>query len=218
MYFEAVLFDMDGTLIKTEAEYRYKVVGETLDELGVIYENHNAMKKYIDKFWFCENRDKTIKEHFKLEHVVFWKKFREIDNKNISLREKLTRPYDDVGFIKKIREKGYKTGIVTGATVPIAQIEISMLGKENFDEIVIANYMNKRKPKPDPESLEECLRNMGASPEYAIYVGNSDEDILIARNAHVLDVLIDRGEYEIEGIMPSVKIKTLYGLRQLLDI
>jgi phosphoglycolate phosphatase-like HAD superfamily hydrolase len=50
----------------------------------------------------------------------------------------------------------------------------------------------------------------------AIYIGNGEEDIKTAKNANVLDVLLIRGEYEFQNVNPSIKINSLYDLREIL--
>ncbi len=67
MTYRAVLFDLDGTLVHTAPEHRYKLVGQTLKKLGV-----NVPSSSIDKFWFEGRRNTVIKEHFGLEPDLFW--------------------------------------------------------------------------------------------------------------------------------------------------
>ena len=57
----------------------------------------------------------------------------------------------------ELREKGYKTGIVT-APVHIPNLEIEMPGREDFDASVIANIPDGIKPKPHPH--EEIINNI----------------------------------------------------------
>lgn len=209
MSYKAVVFDLDGTLVHTTPEYRYQIVGQTLRDLAVTSSNH-----HIDRFWFESRRDAIIKEHFGLEPELFWQTYRRYDT--IELRKQFTRLYDDVDFIQELRQNGYKTGIVTGAPIHITSFEIGMLGEKNFDAIVIAQTLNRVKPKPHPHGLEQCLNLLGVRKDEAIYIGNADEDVATAKNAQVFDVLLDRGEHEFPEINPSLRIHSLYELRQLL--
>lgn len=211
MVYKAVIFDLDGTLVHTMPEYRYQIVGKTLRDLGVTSSNN-----YIDKFWFEARRDEVIKEQFGLDLELFWKTYRRHDT--TELRKQFTKLYDDVDFIQELRQNDYKTGIVTGAPIHIASLEIGMLGEENFDAIVTAHISNRIKPKPHPHGLEECLNLLGIQRNEAVYVGNADEDIITAKNAQVFDVLIVRGEHEFPEINPSLTIHSLYDLRQPLRI
>ncbi|MHC1604451.1 MAG: HAD family hydrolase [Candidatus Methanofastidiosia archaeon] len=209
MRYDTFIFDLDGTLVHTESQHRYKIVGQTLKELNVT----NYSNEDINKFWFGGNRNKTIKECFGLEPKNFWNVYRKHDT--IKEREKYTKPYSDVEFIKEIKSKGYKIGIVTGAPIDIANLEIGILGN-NFDAVVIAQISNGISPKPNPHGIMECLNILNSSASKTIYIGNSDEDIIAGKEAGVLDVLIKRGEYEfdLKELNPSLIIKSLYELRK----
>ena len=93
-----------------------------------------------------------------------------------------------------------------------------MLGQDNFDAVIVAQTSNGFKPKPHPHGLEECLNLLGVQKSEAIYVGNADEDVNTAKNAQVFDVLLIRGEYEFPDANPSLKIHSLYDLREILEI
>ncbi|TKJ17831.1 hypothetical protein CEE44_04900 [Candidatus Woesearchaeota archaeon B3_Woes] len=209
MVYKAVIFDLDGTLVHTKPEYRYKIIGQTLKELGTSSSDH-----HIDRFWFETRRDEIIKNHFKLDPELFWEIYRK--NEIPELREKFTELYKDIDFIRELKQKGFKIGIVTGAPSHIAHVEINMLGKENFDEIIITNRENRVEYKPHPQGLLECLNKLKVKKEEAIYVGNSDEDVLTAKNAEVFDVLLNRGEHIFPEINPTLTIQSLYELRKLL--
>jgi phosphoglycolate phosphatase-like HAD superfamily hydrolase len=128
----------------------------------------------------------------------------------------LTKPYYDIDVIKGLKEAGYKTGIVTGAPISIAELEINMIGRENFDAVVIAHRLNGFTPKPHPQGIEECLNLLDSKKEKSLYVGNADEDIMTAKNAKIFDVLIDRKEHRFPEINPSHVVYSLYDLRDFL--
>ena len=211
MVYEAVLFDVDGTLAYTLIEYRYDVVGRTLDECG-----GKASLGDIDSFWFEGGRDEIIKKRFELVPEVFWSAFRKYDF--LKLRREATRVYDDVNFIDELREKGFKIGAVTGAPSNISSINLDLIGVHRFDMVVNAYSENGVRAKPDPHGLELCLGGLGVGSGEAVYVGNGSEDIGAARNAGVLDVLIDRGEYDFSDPDPTIRITSLYELRELLGL
>ena len=141
MIYKAVLFDLDGTLIHTKPEYRYLLVGENVleGEFGIT----DYSKADIDRFWFELNRNEIIKECFCLEPELFWKAYKKHDK--MDLRRKHVEPYNDVDIIPKLKQRGYKTGIVTGAPEHVVELEIGVLektiGEENFDAIVSATRL-----------------------------------------------------------------------------
>lgn len=204
---KAVIFDLDGTLVHTAPEYRYKLVGRTLSEFGLSSSSRN-----IDRFWFEARRDQIIKENFGIEPALFWNIYMKYET--IEMRRQFTKLYDDVSFILELKENGLKTGIVTNAPPHIARLEIGMLPTD-FDAIIIGQ-LNGIKPKPHPHGIERCLSLLGIAKEEAVFVGNSDEDIMAAKNARVLDVLLQRGEHEFPEVKPTHTINSLYDLRQFI--
>lgn len=209
MSYDTFIFDLDGTLVNTSPEHRYTLVGKTLSDFGIY-----PQKNLIDNFWFQGNRDEIVTKEFGLSLEDFWRRYGEYDT--IELRKQFTTIYEDVDFIQELRKNKCKIGMVTGAPRHIAELEIDMLGRENFDSIVIAHRLNGYLPKPNPQGLEECLTKLGSKKENSIYVGNADEDVLTARNTGILDVLTDRGEHVFPDINPSFTIKSLYELRRFL--
>lgn len=213
MKYKAVIFDLDGTLVHTSPEYRYRIIGETLNELGVL----SFSSEHIDKVWFETERDEIIIKHFNLDPEIFWRNYTR--HENAELRKQFIKLYEDIGFLVQARNAGYKTGIVTGSAKHIADLEVEMLGRENFDSVVIARHDSGIRSKPHPHGLEVCLEHLNARKEDVLYVGNAEEDILAAKNAGILDVFIKRDEYDfdLKMINPSVVINSLHDLKSLLN-
>jgi len=111
-------------------------------------------------------------------------------------REKVKhfKPFRDVGeTIKKLRDKGIKTAIVTDGTPKKQYEKILRLKVENlFDEIIISDEVAIR--KPNPLLFQLFCTELGCSPSEAIYVGDRlDKDIEPAMQAGLYAVLIHRG-------------------------
>ena len=215
--FKAVVFDLDGTLVRTKPAYRHKTVKSTVEELGA--KPKIDLEHFVEKFWFEEDRDEIISKYLNVDPKEFWKAFRKYDL--VEIRKQFTEAYEDVGFIQKLKEKGYKTGIVTGSPERIASMEIEFLGRENFDAIIIANLeCNHVRPKPDPHGIELCLQKLDVPFAATIYVDNSVGGILAAKKAGVYDVLADRKEYccDLKKLRPSLVINSLYDLETILKL
>ncbi len=212
MGYEAIIFDLDGTLVHTSMNHIHYAFRKALHEFGI----NSPKDEDIDQCWFESKRNETIREKFNLDGELLWETFRKYDTPE--RRRQFTRAYDDIGFIKELRQNGYKTGIVTAAVNEIASLEIGMLGEGDFNSIIIAQASNGIKPKPHPHGLESCLNILGVDKSKAMYVGNAKEDVEAAKNAKVFDVLLLREdkEYEFPDINPSLKIHSLYELREFL--
>lgn len=203
MEIEAVIFDLDGTLIHTKHNYIYGVVGSTLKRFDIEFDKELALE-----LWFNYERNK-IMSSLGIEPKKFWEIAHNYDTPQE--RKKYAEPYNDCHVLKKLSEKGIKLGVLTGTPQFIAEIELDKLGIE-FDAVVFAH---EEKAKPSPDGLDECLNLLETKKEAALFVGNGDEDIQAAKKIGMLDIHIDRGEHVIKT-SPTKTIKTLEELLEMI--
>lgn len=208
---EAVLFDLDGTLVSTRSEYRYQVVGNTLKELGCC-----AAQSDMDRFWFGADRDKIIRELFAVEPSLFWKAFARYDAAHD--RSKHTTTFADIAVLRRLRQHGLRLGVVTNAPRHIARAELALIGIHFFDAVVVADPARQIRPKPMPDGILACLADLSVLPRHAWFVGNAHEDITAAQAASVRDIYIDRNEHPLphDAALPSATITSLEGLFDLI--
>jgi HAD superfamily hydrolase (TIGR01549 family) len=206
--YKLLVFDLDGTLVHTTAEYRYFIVLKVLKILGV---KRKVSLRNIDKFWFDGNRTKTITEDFGCNKIEFWKVFRKEDK--FEERAKYTHVYDDVWEVtEKLISYGKRLAITTGAPKPIAKIELSLLPQDRFEK-VISITSTRYKAKPNPESLTGCLKFCQTKPEDAVYIGNSNEDGEYAKAAGMDFIYIERKEHSFFGEYTAI----IHSLQELIS-
>lgn len=205
--YKLIIFDLDGTLVHTTAEYRYFIIPRVLKQLG---NNKRINLKVIDKFWFNGNRGETIRDGFGCDAKQFWKMFhKEVKTEE---RAKYTHVYDDVWItIKKLKNNGKILAVTTGAPKQIANMEVDLLPKEQFEKI-ISITSTRYKAKPHPESLIGCLKFCKTEAEEAVYIGNSMEDSEYATAASVDFIYLERREHE----FIKKSIVTIHSLHELL--
>jgi phosphoglycolate phosphatase-like HAD superfamily hydrolase len=184
---KGIIFDLDGTLVSVRPEYRYDTVSKVLAGFG-----KRVARKDMDTFWFGHSRDLMI-ENWGVVPKDFWKEFHALDDPEH--RRRFTFAFDDCSHLAQLKKKGYKLALCTGAPPRIADMELDFLDRSVFDSIVIAHPYNDVKPKPDPMGIHECLRILKTGPGETMLVGNSDEDIMTARNARIKSVIVDRKEH-----------------------
>lgn len=200
---KAIIFDLDGTLVSVRLEYRYELLGKVLARFG-----KRATPDEIDSFWFMHSRDRLI-ERWGIKPESFWKEFRIHDLPD--LRKQYTFAYDDYPYLKELKNQGFRLALCTGSPPHIAEMELSFIDRSVFDVIVIALPSNGIKAKPDPMGALQCLNLLNTAPHETLFVGNSDEDILTARNAGIQSVIIDRKEHR-HSLTPDRLITSLYEL------
>ncbi len=192
--YKLIIFDLDGTLVHTTAEYRYFIVPHVLKKIGV---SKKPNLKLIDKFWFDGNRNSTIINNFKCDKDLFWKVFHKEDNAD--QRAIYTHAYDDVEeSVKKLKKLNKLLAITTGAPKWIAKIETNLIPKNEFLKI-ISITSTRYKAKPHPESLIGCLKYYGIKAQDSVYIGNSGEDGIYANAAKVDFIYLERREHSFSG-------------------
>jgi len=203
---KAIIFDLDGTLVYTERETRLFLISKALSYFQKDYPDDE-----IDTLWFMHDRN-TLLDKWGVHRNKFWDIFN--NKKMIKERIKHTHAFDDVDYLVKLKKKGLKLAIHTGAPPYTANKEIAML-PEVFDAVLIADPTGNTKSKPAPDGVFAALKSLDVDIKDAIYVGNSDEDLLTAKNAGIFSVLIDRKEHP-HAIKPDAKIESLYELERFI--
>lgn len=206
--YKLIVFDLDGTLVHTTAEYRYYIVPKVLYELGI---KKKISQKIIDKFWFDGQRNITIEKYFSCNPLIFWKVFNKLDQ--AEERAKYTHVYDDVWeALKELKERGKLLAITTGAPKRLVQIELALLPKAMFEKITSITS-TRYKEKPHPGSLLGILKFCKAKPIDSVYIGNSNEDAQYAKNAGIDFIYLERREHDFSG----KQIIAVQSFRELID-
>lgn len=204
---KAIIFDVDGTLVHTSPEYPKKIVNEILIGCG----KPPAADDDIEAFWFGEDREGCV-QRWGVPVAEWWRLW--IEKDTLQAFNAFVSTYPDVGFLD-VLAKRYRLGILTGAHPGRAMYEIGLIGEEKFASIVIT-YERGVQSKPHPEGMHVCLSELAVQPSEAVFVGNGPEDIGCAKAAGVLDVWLDRGEYD-HGVAASITIKDLHELERYLE-
>ena len=210
MNYRNLIFDLDGTLVYTPLECTRYLARKAFGEFGI-----NLSSEEADYFWFSHKREDFIRGKG-LDVEGFWDVYRNHDT--YEFRKPTLKLYEDASIVQDAKRNGCKIGIVTGAPEHIVLLGRQLIGRGNVDCAIRAQKTSGFQPKPDPEALLQCMKAIGAKSPETIYVGNGDEDVLVSRAAGVFDVIIERGEHDLMKETPSLRIKSLYELRDFLGL
>ncbi len=94
-----------------------------------------------------------------------------------------TAPYEGIlEMLRALRAAGVRTAVVSNK----ADFAVKALATEYFGDLfdmALGEDVAKRPAKPAPDMVYHVLEALGATPAEAVYIGDSDVDVLTARNA-----------------------------------
>lgn len=127
-----------------------------------------------------------------MDNPLFEKCLEEFSRHYTDNMENLTQPYPGImELLDELSKRKYKIAIVSNKF----DTAVKALNKKYFSKyisIAIGESKNiKRKPAPD--TVYKALEELGVKSENAIYVGDSEVDILTARNAGLTCVSVSWG-------------------------
>jgi pyrophosphatase PpaX len=179
---QAVLFDWDGTLLDS-AEATYRCYGRLFASFAIPFDRGTFARTYYPN-WHRTYEDLGLPRGQWEEADARWYVLYHEEPAALlaGAREALGR----------VRESGRKAGVVTSGTRArvVGEIERYALS-EVFGTVVAAGDTPERKPHPEP--LRRALRALEVAPADAAYVGDSPEDIIMARAAGVFAIAIPGG-------------------------
>ena len=102
---------------------------------------------------------------------------------------------DTVPTLLKLRDFGYKLGVITDGIAVKQWEKLIRLGLQHFfDVVVISEEINKK--KPNSQVFKIATKKIGCKPEEAIMVGDRiDKDILGANRVGMTTIQIRKGKY-----------------------
>jgi pyrophosphatase PpaX len=99
-----------------------------------------------------------------------------------------------VSFLRQLRMRGYKVGVVTSQPRKRFEVVARRAGiQDELDVTVTWNETPRGKAKPDPAGLLRALKKVGVEPEHAFYVGDSPSDVEAARRAGMSSIAVTWG-------------------------
>ena len=203
----AVLFDWDGTLVDT-AEASFRCYVRLFAEFGIPFDREVYARTYSPN-WYQTFRMLEIPEerwpdaderwlaHFAEEPIALIDGARELLN--------------------AIEERGLAAGLVTSGSRDRVRRELAV-HNVSMHECVFGSDV--REKKPHPEGLLLCLDRLRIEADDAVYVGDSPEDVAMARAAGVYAIAVPGGYPNRAALLaagPDAIAETLPQVVDLLD-
>ena len=188
MRYELAVFDMDGTILNTLDDLT-DATNHALRTFG--YPEHsieevrffvgNGLAKLIERAT-PEGTSEEERAKVRAEFMTYYK---------VHSADK-TGPYPGINdLLQKLRAAGVKTAVVSNKP----DVAVRELVKTYYDGLFDAAVgdMEGQAVKPAPDMCLKVFKELGMGPENAVYIGDSDTDIMTARNAGLDEILVSWG-------------------------
>jgi phosphoglycolate phosphatase len=167
----AVIFDWDGTLIDSyQSDARAYVA--MFAALGIPWSLAD-LEKYYSPDWYCVYRAAALPEERWAEADRLWRHF--YAGERPALQPGARRVLERLA-------RRYRLGLVTSGSAWRVRTQLRTLGLTSlFAARVFGDQAPRKKPHPAP--LRLALRRIGCPPAASIYIGDTPEDVAMARRA-----------------------------------
>jgi len=178
--YSVYIFDLDGTLLDT--------LGDLAAAVNYALRKHGMPERSIDEVRrFVGNGVRKLMQRAVPEgeeNPQFEETFATFRQYYLDHSLDTTHPYDGVPeLLKELRSRGCRTAVVSNK-FDAATKELCRHFFADTIEVAIGEHEAEGiRKKPAPDTVEEALRQLGEVKEKAVYVGDSDVDILTARNS-----------------------------------
>ena len=194
-----VIFDMDGTLVDSSLTIvnainyvRSKLNLTALDKELILTKVNdpelNPALFFYETEEFSEQQEEWFSEYYTNNH------------------EKELQLYEGIeAFLKELKAKGYLLAVATNA---YRGSTLESLGHLNVLDYFssIACYDDVGRGKPAPDMLEKNLEDCKLKPQNAIFVGDSERDLMAANSLKMDYIMINWGFSDYEDAIHSVEL------------
>ncbi|MEG1641759.1 MAG: HAD-IA family hydrolase [Synergistaceae bacterium] len=204
---KAFVFDLDMTLIDSSYSIHH-----CTNLLAKEFNLKEISREQIMKAIGLPIEDSWISfwGEYKEEWLTYYRK-NYIEEENAKLR---LFP-STIPTLKTLKEKGYKTAVVTNRKLPERPI-IAVGLKEYLDVIVGTSEVTH--PKPHPEPLLVACKKLGIEPSEIIYTGDTDIDIKTALAANIKGIGVTTGNFTAEQLKHTGAWKTIATTDEILKM
>lgn len=189
---KAIIFDLDGTLLDTlqdlaEATNAALTMNgfprRSIDEVRRFVGNGvaNLIVRAMPGGSETDTVEMIRDDNTRALHAKVLKDFKTYYNEHC---EDHTSPYDGViDMLRRVKNNGIKTAVVSNKS----DFAVQKLCKDTFGDLIdVARGENEAagiSKKPAPDMVYAALRELGIEAKDAVYIGDSDVDILTAKAA-----------------------------------
>lgn len=215
MKFEAVIFDLDGTLIDT--------LEDISDAMNMVLENHAYSSHTYQQYKFFIGKgikklvEQALPSNQRTEKVIeaCFSEMMQVYQQNCLNKTKMYEGIKEV--LRELKEKDMPMAVFSNKnhelTLPIVN---DLIGQDIFKIILGAQSSFPTKPSPDGAIL--ISKELGIAPEKIAYIGDTDTDMKTANAAGMYAIGVLWGFREREELIANGAKITIEHPHDLLEL
>lgn len=184
---EAILFDLDGTLIDSAPDL-LAALDHVRAGLGLPPGDHRRLREHVSRgaaglleAGLRERAESGPEAAQRLRNELL-----DYYAQNCWVRSEI---FDGVAeLLVALEDRGLPLGIVTNKIGRFADPVVDRAGwRGRFDVVVTGDRVAA--PKPDPEGVLAACRRLDAAPEHTLFIGDDRRDVMAGRAAGVITIV-----------------------------
>lgn len=180
MRYQTWIFDLDGTLLDT--------LGDLAASVNYALRAHGMKEHSLDSVrGFVGNGVRLLMERAvpgAADNPHFDSAFATFRHHYMEHSLSTTRPYEGIPeMLGELKRRGLQTAVVSNKFDVATKELCRHFFLDTIDVAIGEHEAEGIRKKPAPDTVVEALRLLGAERERAVYVGDSDVDLMTARNS-----------------------------------
>lgn len=180
MRYQTYVFDLDGTLLDT--------LGDLAASTNYALRTHGMPEHSLDDVRrFVGNGVRVLMERAVpqgAENPQFEAAFQTFRTHYMQHSLDTTKPYDGIlETLEALKTEGCRLAVVSNKMMAATQELCRHFFRDTIEVAIGEHEAQGIRKKPAPDTVNEAFRQLGVGKERAVYVGDSDVDILTARNS-----------------------------------
>jgi beta-phosphoglucomutase len=216
---KAFIFDKDGVLAET-FEMHLEAFVKTFSEVEIKITRKDLIKRYgmktheIVKMMMGDKGRTITEEEAKKMAEKKENYYRELVEGKLKLLPGVKE------FLTYLKEKGYKIGVASSASLESIQQLLRETKIENFFDAEVSGFDIKLS-KPNPDIFLECAKKLNVNPKDCVVVEDSVHGIEAAKRAGMKSLAVTTGQTsrkDLESLDPNWILDSLEDFRKIGEI
>ncbi len=219
---KAVIFDMDGTLIRSTIDFRKMNQG-----LADTLLQHGLPKDILDPSGKVNESIVRAYSYFKVHSHDGWAEALERDLNRVSLEVEMARVDETrevpgtADTLRYLRSRGIRTAVLTRGSRAYTERALLAAGLDDKFEVVLCRDDHPLiEAKPNPVALRRVYNALDLNGDECLFIGDHDTDLLCAQGAGSPFAAVLTGSFSVEmwtPLNPDVIMDSVAELPRLLE-